>query len=140
MSLTCNSLRLAALPALALLAACGDASDADDTAGSAANIADAVTSAASAPPSEPGRVVHTIAPAARDHAGLVALLDADAARGRAVMEAAAKGSQAARGWRKDWRVTARTTTHGRPTGSAPESAPSHQFRAFSCHGEASSWA
>jgi len=108
MSLTCNSLRLAALPALALVAACGDTSDADNAAGSAANIADAVTSAAPAPPSEPGRVVHTIAPAARDHAGLVALLDADAARGRAVMEAAARGSQASRGWRKDWRVTART--------------------------------
>jgi|GEM_PF-6644384 len=107
MSPLCNSLRLAALPAVALLAACGDASDADNTAGPAANIADAVASTASSPP-EPGRVVHTIAPAARDHAGLVALLDADAARGRAVMEAAAKGSQASRGWRKDWRVTART--------------------------------
>lgn len=107
MSLTCNSLRLIALPALALLAACGESGVADNAAAPAANAGDAVASPA-ASPSEPGRVVHTIAPAARDHAGLVALLDADAARGRAVMEAAAKGSQASRGWRKDWRVTART--------------------------------
>ena len=104
MSLTCNSLRLAALPALALLAACGDAGDRNAISAADANATDAVASA----PSEPGRVVHTIAPAARTHAGLVALLDADAARGRAVMEAASKGSQASRGWRKDWRVTART--------------------------------
>lgn len=107
MSPTCNSLRLISLPALALLAACGESSVADNAAAPAANTVDAVASPA-APPSEPSRVVHTIAPAARDHAGLVALLDADAARGRAVMEAAAKGSQASRGWRKDWRVTART--------------------------------
>ena len=107
MSLPCNSLRLAALPALALLTACGESGVADNAAVPAANAMDAVASPA-APPSEPGRVVHTIAPSAREHSGLVALLDADAARGRAVMEAAAKGSQASRGWRKDWRVTART--------------------------------
>ena len=109
MSLTCNSLRLVALPALALLAACGEAAENNAVSAADTNVMDAVASSATQPESEPGRVVHTIAPAARDHAGLVALLDADAARGRAVMEAASKGSQASRGWRKDWRVTARTS-------------------------------
>ena len=108
MSPTCNSLRLVALPVVMLVAACGESVDADNAAGQVVNGADAVASAATPPNSEPGRVIHTIAPAARAHAGLVALLDADAARGRAVMEAAAKGSQASRGWRKDWRVTAET--------------------------------
>jgi len=108
MSPTCNSLRLAALPVLLLVAACGESIDADNAAGPVSNVEDAVASAVTPPNSEPGRVIHTIAPAARAHAGLVALLDADAARGRAVMERAPKGSQASRGWRKDWRVTAET--------------------------------
>lgn len=96
--------RIAPIIALAMLAACGDASDGNNAAAPPANTVDTVAS----PAPEPGRIVHTIAPAARDHAGLVALLDADAARGRGVMERASKGSQAARGWRKDWRVTAAT--------------------------------
>lgn len=109
MSPTCNSLRLIALPVLALLTACGGAENGNDLVAANANALDAVASSGAQPESEPGRVVHTIAPAARDHDGLVALLDADAARGRAVMEAASQGSQASRGWRKDWRVTARTS-------------------------------